>query len=863
MERVTGKFSNLKQETKRYLFLITIIVIMVVIFSLVAPSFATPSTSMNVLRQVTALAISAIGMTMIILTGGIDLSAGSILAVSGAIGAYFMQTVTPGTGTAVVGLLLTVGTAMLFGILNGVMVGVFKISPFMATLATQAVARGLTLKLTEASRIAVGEAVYNWFGQADIIKFPSGGGVPAMVLLFAAAYALAFFVFTRTGFGRRTYAVGGNPVAALASGIKVKTHTMKVYMYAAMTYGISSIIVVGRAMSAQPLAGTGFEFEVITAVVIGGTSLAGGVGSLKGTLLGTLLVGVITTGLGMLDVPIYINYVVKGMLILGAVLLDIYAGTSRVGSKKQATKEQKVTHETLLQVHSLIQSGKQRELTLSHISKTFPGVKALDDIHFTIKRGQVHALVGENGAGKSTLMKVLSGVYQKDGGEILIDGIPVEIQSPIDSSQLGISVIYQELALVPELSVTKNIFMGKEIVKKNGLINLKKMDKRAAGLLARFGLDINVRRRTHDYTVGQMQMIEIAKAIDANAWVVVMDEPTAAITEADKEKLFEIIEELKKQGIAIVYISHRMSEIFEIADEVTILRDGQHVATKPIGELDEGSIIKAMVGRELSDVFSRQKRDTSGNPVVLRVENLWRKGGFSPISFEVRSGEVLGLSGLIGAGRTEIMRCLFGLDTPDGGEIYLNGEKIHIKTPMDAIRAGICMVSEDRRREGIIPAMSVAHNITLPSLPWITKYNLIDKAKDSQLSDTYIEKLAIKTPTPEQLIGNLSGGNQQKCCLAKWLARKPQVIILDEPTRGIDIGAKAEIHKLIDSFAKEGIATIIISSELPEIIGASDSIMTLYEGQVTGVFDNITNEVTQEMLMVGAAGIQKEKGRSA
>ncbi|MCL1896328.1 MAG: sugar ABC transporter ATP-binding protein, partial [Clostridiales bacterium] len=365
-------------------------------------------------------------------------------------------------------------------------------------------------------------------------------------------------------------------------------------------------------------------------------------------------------------------------------------------------------------------------------------------------------------------------------------------------------------------------------------------------------LKLDVKKSVQDCRVGQQQMVEIAKAVGANSWVVVMDEPTAALTEDDKEKLFDIIRDLKGQGVAIVYISHRMAEIFSIADEVTVLRDGKHVITAPMSEMDENALIKHMVGREITDVFARERAEQK--EVVLEVKNLERKGVFEPISFKVRAGEVLGFSGLMGAGRTEIMRCLFGLDKADGGEIYVKGEKVDIRSPRDAVNAGICLVSEDRRREGIIPTMSVRENITIPSLSRLSKRGFVDNEKEEALAVEYVDKLSIKTPTTEQKIANLSGGNQQKVCLAKWLAVNPSVIVMDEPTRGVDVGAKAEIHKLIEGLAKEGIAIIMISSELPEIMGASDRIIVLYEGRQTGEID-VDESVTQELIMKNATGL--------
>ena len=865
------KISKMSSDGLRYLILCVIIIGVAVVFSIVSPFFFQITTLMNIIKQTAALAIAAIGMTLIILTGGIDLSAGKVVAFAAVCGAWYMQRFGTGVGNVIIAFVITIAAGVAVGAVNGLLVGTFGIGAFMATLATEYAVHGLTLKITGADRIVIESPIYNLLGQSTIARI-GRAKVPGSVIIVAVCYVAAFFIFNRTTFGRYTYAVGGNPVAARASGINVKKQTMFVYMFGSFTFAIASIITAGRATSAQPLAGEGFEFQVITAVVIGGASLAGGVGTIGGTLLGAILVGMISTGLGLVNVAPYVNYCVKGGLMFAAVLMNMYFErlTQKRKSKEQLGESVKATttqaqdtaqkgaasQDTVLA--SLADKNKEHTLRLDHITKTFPGVKALDDVTVEFKSGHVHAIMGENGAGKSTLMKVLSGVYQKDGGEIYVDGIPVSIASPIDSVRYGISVIYQELEFVPELTVAQNIFMGKEIPgKPKWLLNLKKMQERAKELMARLGMNVNVNKRANSYTVAQLQMVEIAKAIDAHAWVVVMDEPTAAITETDKDKLFQLIRDLKAQGIAIAYISHRMSEIFEIADEVSVLRDGKLVSTNTIDEVTEDGLIKNMVGHVVNNIFDRDKTASDDNPVVLEVKDLYRKGVFEPISFKVRAGEVLGFSGLIGAGRTEIMRCVFGLDKPDGGEIYLNGEKIDVRSPSDAIRYGIALVSEDRRREGIIPAMSVKQNVSLPSLPWINNAGVIDREEETRLYDTYAEKLEIKTPSPDQLIGNLSGGNQQKCCLAKWLARKPKLIIMDEPTRGIDVGVKAEIHDIIDEMTKQGIAVIMISSELPEIIGASDRIIVLYEGKEMGTFDSRYDVVTQESLMHAASGFKK------
>jgi len=848
---ITRKKKDAYNSSYRYLVIGIIVLALFVIFSFISKGFFSINTFMNLLRQSSALALVAIGMTFIILTGGIDLSVGSCIALSGTVAALAMQRLGgQGLFVAIVGILVTFMVCCFVGVVNGVMIGFLNVSAFIVTLATMSLCYGLTLTISSSSRVLVQNSYYNMIGQADLF-----GRIPIAILLVVASYIIASIIMSKTVFGRNTYAIGDNPVTSFASGINVVLHTIKVYAFASIFVALATIVVVGRARSAQPLAGTGLEFDVITAVVLGGTSLLGGQGSLKGTAIGAALLAVITTGMGMLDISPFVSYIVKGVLILIAVLSNIFA-------IKQASKVVKeevihVENKNIQKVLTSITSGEQRVLSLKNISKTFPGVKALHDVSLDIKRGTVHALCGENGAGKSTLMKVLSGVYSKDSGEILVDGIPVSIKSPMDSQKLGISVIYQELAMVPELNVYQNVFLGKEIKYKGGIfLNSKKMAKATKELLNRFNLNININRRISDYTVSQQQMVEIAKAVGSNSWVIVMDEPTSAISEADKENLFKIIRELKKQDIAVVYISHRMSEILEIADAVTVLRDGQNVVTADVKDVDENMLIKYMVGREVKEVFSREK--VKPQRVVLEVKNLFRKGAFDPISFVVREGEVLGFSGLVGAGRTEIMRCIFGLDRYDGGEIYLDGKKLDIKTPQDAINAGIALISEDRRKEGILPHMTVRENITIASLPVISKMNWIDAKKDSDISSDTINSLAIRTPSPEQQIANLSGGNQQKVCVGKWLARKPRLIIMDEPTRGIDVGAKAEIHKIIEKLAKENIAIILISSEMLEIMGAADRLMVLYEGRLTGEY--IVDEyLTQETIMKSAAGVENRE----
>ena len=835
-----------KHRKKQALVLICVALAFVAFYSITVPYFFTVESITNIIRQSSVMIILAMGMTFVILMGSIDLSVGSNIAISGVVTAIVINA-TGGTTiwSAILGIVVAIATSTAFGLLNGVLVGRFKINSFMATMATQFIGRGLTLFLTNGTRIVVSNETFNALGNAII---PIGGfGFPAMAFVMIPVVIVSILILERSRFGRMTYAAGGNPLAAIASGINYRVQSVKVFGFMGLLCGIATIITIGRASSAQPTAGQGIEFDVITAVVLGGISLAGGKGSIKNTLLGTLIISVLYLGINMIDTPIFFNTIIKGAAILFAIIINdskLYKWNmiSRKDSEKMSSAKNALS--------------KEHTLVLKNVSKYFPGVQALKDVTFEIKSGQVHAIAGENGAGKSTLIKILSGVYRMDDGEILLDGQPIQILSPSDAKKAGISVIYQELALVPELSVPQNVYLGKEqTLRFRALLNIKEMRNNTKKILSTFNLSLDMNQKVSSLAVGKQQMVEIAKAVSEDSWIVVMDEPTSAISEADKQVLFQMIQDLKAQGVAIVYITHRMQEIFEIADEVTVLRDGKHIVTVPVNQIAEKQLIRYMVDRDLKDIFSRER--TSLSDVVLRVENLYKKGVFEPISFEVRAGEVLGMGGLIGAGRTEICRCIFGLDPYDGGEIYLNGKKVEIKSPSDALGKGIAYVSEDRRMEGIFPDLNVKNNITMATLREISRHGFVDHSRETALAHEYIEKLRIKTSSDMTLIGNLSGGNQQKACLAKMMCKHPKIMILDEPTRGIDVGAKAEIHKLIEGLAKEGIAIILISSELPELIGSSDRIVVLFEGLATAMIG--AENFSQEEIMKYATTLSVEK----
>lgn len=484
------------------------------------------------------------------------------------------------------------------------------------------------------------------------------------------------------------------------------------------------------------------------------------------------------------------------------------------------------------------------------IVKEFSGVRVLDGVSFQLSRGSVHALMGENGAGKSTLMKILCGIYPATEGEIFMDGKATEIHSPIDAKRLGIAMIHQELSAFHELTVAANMFMNREY-KRFGLLDEARMNRAAAEILADLNINIDPRVKMRSLSVAEMQLVEIAKAVSTDAEIIIMDEPTSALTEAEVANLYDTVRDLKSRGKAIVYISHKIEEIFAIADEITVLRDGEFVSHDKIAAFDHDKLISLMVGRTLDQQFHKTKHDFG--KVLLCVENLSRSGEFKDVSFEVHAGEVLGFAGLIGAGRTEVVETVFGLQRADGGEIYVEGERVSIRSPGDAIRYGLALVSEDRKNVGLNLVGSVKENITMANLEKYCKFGVISSGSEKRACDELIEMLSVKTHSRDTLVNALSGGNQQKVILARWMSTRPKILILDEPTKGIDVGAKAEIYRLIDEFAAEGGCVIMVSSEMPEILGMSDRIAVMHEGDLVAVFDR--GEATQEKLLTAAAGL--------
>ncbi len=491
------------------------------------------------------------------------------------------------------------------------------------------------------------------------------------------------------------------------------------------------------------------------------------------------------------------------------------------------------------------------------VTKVFPGVKALDNVTFCVSPGSVHALCGENGAGKSTLMKVLAGIYKPEEGDVIINGEKVNILNTRDAMEKGIAMIHQELNYYPDMTVEANLFIGKETTYFAGIVNKRENMRRVREVMDAYGIDINPNARMKELTIAKQQMVEIIRAIAFNANIIIMDEPTSSLTDNEIEILFRMIRKLASEGKAIIYISHKMDEIMEIADTVTVIRDGKTIGTAPIEELTKLDIIRMMVGRELTDVYD--KRNLPIGDVKLRVENLTSGKALHDISFEVRAGEIFGFLGLVGAGRSETAETIFGLRQKDSGKVFLNGRELKIHHPADAIKVGMAFITEDRRQYGLSLIHSVRQNCVISSLSHYasTPFGIVSSRKERQAADSMIQKLEVKTPSQETKVMNLSGGNQQKIVVGKWLLNTPEVLIMDEPTRGIDVGAKSEIYSIMSDIAAEGKAIIMISSEMPELLGMCDRILVMCEGRMTGIFER--SEYDQVRLMAAATGTKKEE----
>jgi ribose transport system ATP-binding protein len=797
--------------------LLAFTLVAVAVFAALRPGFLSVGGFLDIGQQVAVVAIVAFAMTAVIVARGIDISVGATLAVSGVVGAQLLDAGLP----APLAIVAVVVTGAAIGLLNGVLIGYLGISPLMATLGTMALGRGAALAWSKASSIPVTDVVMLYPGGSSV------AGLPASVVTAAVCLAGWWWLLRRTVYGRWVYAVGGNAGAARASLVPVRLVQMSTYVLAGAFAGLGAVITIGRLGSAQPFAGNGLEFAAITAAIVGGTKLSGGQGTIGGTALGAVLVGVISSGLSFVQAPQQTIYVVTGLLILLAVLLtqwdDLAALAGRAGRRLAGDRGSGVIRE---------RTGSHR-LALAGVGKSFPGVRALHEVSFEVTAGEVVALAGENGAGKSTLVKILAGAHEPDQGTLLLDGRPVRLRSSEDSQTAGISVIHQHFSLVPDLTVTENLFLGRELaVPVLGLLRRRAMRRAARRALAELGLAVAEDAPVGSLTVGERQLVEVTKAMLGDAWLVVMDEPTSALSDREREHLYALVRRLTGRGVAVLYISHRMDELFTLAGRAVVLRDGRLVHEAPIAELDPGRLIAMMVGRQVDNVFPHV--EVVPQAVLLEVDRIADGGTLVDASLTVRAGEIVGLAGLVGSGRTEVLRCVAGLSAPTAGSVRVRGEPVRAGSVRAATRAGVAYVPEDRHGEGVVPQMSVHDNVVLA---WIRDHSVagvIRRAEAARVTEDGIRRLGVRPPAADRPVRLLSGGNQQKVVLAKWLATAPAVLLLDDPTRGIDVGAKAEIHALIAELKRQGLAVLMVSSELPELLGVADRVVVMHEGRSVG-----------------------------
>jgi len=495
--------------------------------------------------------------------------------------------------------------------------------------------------------------------------------------------------------------------------------------------------------------------------------------------------------------------------------------------------------------------GETAAVRFENITKRFPGVQALDDVSLEIARGSGHALCGENGAGKSTLGKILAGIYAPDGGRLFVDGREVAFGGPRDALAAGVGMVHQELAFCANLSIAENLCLA-ALPSERGFVERGELSHRANTMLAEIGVELDVLRPLGELTTAQQQIVQIASAVGSGARIVVFDEPTSSLSQVDADRLYELIDRLKERGVTCIYVSHRMPEVFRLCDTVTVLRDGHHVATRPSSELSEADLVQMMIGRAVSEYFPRP-RSTAQSEELLRVEKISLPGKFEDVSFSLHAGEVVGLAGLVGAGRSDIAAALFGIEPPASGSIRVRGRDVVVRTPREAIELGIGLVPEDRKRQGLVQSQSGLRNTSLTILERLSRFSWIDRAKEREVAQQYFDRLRVRAPSVDVIVAGLSGGNQQKIVLARWLAAKSKILILDEPTRGVDVGAKAEIHALIGELAEQGAAILLISSELPELLNLSDRILVLRAGRMVGEVARV--EASQERLLRLMAGL--------
>ena len=831
------------------------LVALIVLFAVRAPGFATMDNFGDALRDLSILGILAIGETFVIIGGGIDLSVGSVLLLAGIVSDDLIRLGEVHTAIAIP---IALGIGCIAGAINGLLITRLRISAFIVTLASLYMFRGAGLSLyrTDVQNLQaaiISDENFLILGQNDVF------GIPVSFIIFAVLLGLGTFVLRRTRFGLHLYALGGSELAARLTRIRVARIQLSTYIISGFCSALAGIILASRLQTGAPEAGSGEEFDVIAAVIIGGASLFGGRGTLFGTLLGAAFITVLAKGQTLIGIPANYQSFTRGIVILIAVTLDSLSQRSIAAPRRlrwanilsppppDALPAVEVPHDAPQR-----KPGVPPVLEAAGLHKSFVEIRAVDGVDFAVGDGEVHAIVGENGAGKSTLIKMLAGALTPDSGEIRIDGAPVSLPSVAAAQDHGIAVIYQERAVVPELTVAQNIMLGHEpTYRLPGLIDRGAQRRKAEQIWALLGRPASVDTIVRELAPSIQQLVDIARALAFEARVVIMDEPTAALTHQETVRLFEIIRDLKRRGTAVIYISHDLEEIFEIADRVTVLRDGRLVRTLPVAEVTRPALIRMMIGREIDENTRHEAGRVEQD--VLSVSGIRRGTELDGVSLTVRAGELLGIAGLVGSGRTELLRAIFGADPIEGGEMKLLGQAYSPRSPMDAVKLGVGFVPEDRKSQGLVSAFTISENLSLPNYDLVSTARIwLSAARERRLATRMVTELKIDPPVPRWRSNHLSGGNQQKVVLAKWLAKKPKLLLVDEPTHGVDVGAREEIYRVLDDLAKAGMGVIVVSSYLPEVLRISDRILVMRDGRIALEVDRA--DASEEVLLNAATG---------
>lgn len=829
------KLKSLRHKANdRYIKIYGILIALMIVITLVMvqknPSYASVKNFISMGHQMAMMANISFAVTCVIIVKCTDLSTGANLALSAMVGALASQEGLP----AGVCILLMLATGTIAGAINGFLISYMSISPFIATFAMQQLLRGLTVTISNSSSVPVTNSSLLWLGTATIAS------IPVSILLTVVMLAVWWFVMNRTLYGRYVYATGGNFETARTSGINARFIQFSTLALTGLMVGVASILYLGRVNTAQPTAGLGLEFDVLTAVFVGGAVVAGGEGRPGGALLGTLLVTMIKTAMNFFGVTQFVSYIVTGCFILIAVIFyqpNVLSSMKRIaGQALSALKKGRRSKET---AGDAAAQQTSHVLELKGISKHYASFVALNKITATVWSGEMIGLIGENGAGKSTLVNVLSGVVEPTEGQLVMDGKDIHFYSPQDSQDMGIGVIHQHYSLIPELDIAQNLFYNRE-PRFLGIVRRGYMKKRARELMQEFNLDIPVETKVYQLTVGQRQLVEVVKSTLGNPWLLIMDEPTSSLSKTESERLYELIDQVLARNVAIIYISHKMAEVFQLCRRALVLRDGNLVnEVSELSTLTEQELVNMMVGRDIKNIFPYTIAQQG--EVALEVENLSDGGVLKDVSFKVHHGELVVLAGLMGAGRTETVECVYGLRKKTAGSIKIDGREIQPRvTKMLSHNVGF--VPEDRHVAGIVPHMPVANNL---SLVWNRKnshFGILPVAREKQVVADMMGKMNVKPRDPSKEIVYLSGGNQQKVVLGKYVAVTPEIFILDDPTRGVDVGAKSEIHATISELKKSGAAILMISSELPELLNVADRIYVMHNGRTLKELPHGTTE---------------------